>query len=284
VAYRRSVARPLRLALAGGLYHVIARGNDRQDVFVGPSDRELFLEVLAHSVERYGLLCHSYCLLGNHYHLLFETPRANLSLAMRQLNGLYARRFNLRHGRCGHLFQARFRSILVQKDSHLLAAARYIALNPVRAGICSHPERWPWSSYLVLAGRAPPEAFLCTDALLGHFAESRAAAQAAYRRFVEEGLAEAREEEVRGERLGEEAFLRERFGLDPPLAEIPRVQLEPLRRPLAEIFAASGKPVAAAYREHGYTLREIGAYLGCHYSTVSRRLRREEEALLQCKT
>jgi REP-associated tyrosine transposase len=278
------MARPLRLALAGAVYHVISRGNDRQTVFGDLSDRELFFEVLAHAVERYGWLCHTYCLMGNHYHLLLETPKPTLSIGMRQVNGLYARRFNLRHGRCGHLFQARFSSILVQKESHLLEASRYIVLNPVRARLCAHPEQSPWSSYRALAGQAPAAPFLCTDVLLGQFGKSRASAQAAYRKFVEEGIADANEEQVRGERLGEEAFLRERFGLDPPLAEIPRVQVEPLRRPLAEIFAASAEPVAAAYRQHGYTLREIGEYLGCHYSTVSRRLHWEEEVLLQCKT
>ena len=277
------MARPLRLAFSGALYHVVSRGNDKQKVFLDRSDRELFFEIVAHTVERYGWLCHTYCLMGNHYHLLLETPKPNVSIGMRQLNGLYARRFNLRHGRCGHLFQARFRSVLVQKDSHLLETGRYIGLNPVRAKLCTHPEQWPWSSYRALAGQAPAVPFLCTDVLLSEFGTSRARAQAAYRAFVEEGIAEALDEEVRGERVGEEPFLRERFGLDPPLLEIPRVQVEPLRRPLAEIFAMSTEPVAAAYRDHGYTLREIGQYLGCHYSTVSRRLSREERLLLQCK-
>jgi putative transposase len=222
--------------------------------------------------------------MDNHYHLLVETPRANLSLGMRQLNGLYARRFNLRHGRCGHVFQARFRSILVQRDSHLLRASRYIVLNPVRAGICAHPGDWASSSYRALAGSEPPRPFLCTEVLLGQFGARRASAQAAYRAFVEEGLADALEAEVCGERLGEESFLRERFGYDPPLAEIPRVQVEPVRAPLEAIFATGAQPVATAYREHGYTLRELAEHLGCHYSTVSRRLRREETALLHCKT
>lgn len=279
------MARPLRIPLPGGLYHVFARGNDRQDVYDDDHDRTQFLELVGHVVDRYGLLCHSYCLMDNHYHLLLETPRANLSLAMRQLNGLYARRFNRRHGRCGHVFQARFRAILVQKDSHLLRVARYIVLNPVRAGICEHPAEWRWSSYGAFAGTVPPVHFLCTDDLLGCFASTRRAARLRYRRFVDEGLDDALAEHVRGERLGEEELLRERFGFDAPLAEIPRAQLEPLRTPLDELFAGRANPVAAAYREHGYTLREIAEHLGCHYSTVSRRLRREEDAaLLQCKT
>lgn len=277
------MARPLRLALPGGIFHVIARGNDRQRVFGDGRDRELFFAVLTHAVDRYGWLCHSYCLMDNHYHLLLETPKPNLSIGMRHVNGLYARRFNVRNGRCGHLFQARFRSILVQRDSHLLRVARYIVLNPVRARICAHPEQWPWSSYRALAGLAPAEPFLCTDVLLGHFAETQKAAKARYAAYVKEGLEDALAQQVAGERLGEPALLRECFGLDPPLAEIPRAQVEPLRAQLEEIFAARSEPVAAAYREHGYTLREIAEHVGCHYSTVSRRLRREE-AMLQCKT
>lgn len=270
------MARPLRIAIPGGLYHVIARGNARENVYRKTGDHELFLDVIGHVVERFGWLCYAYCLMDNHYHLVLETPRPNLSSGMRQLNGLYARRFNLRHDRCGHVFQSRFRSILVEKGSHLLEACRYTVLNPVRAGICAQPDEWRWSSYRACAGTGPAEPFLSVNALLGQFGETERAAQDSYRRFVAEGLAEATEQAVRGERLGSEPFLRERLGHDPPLAEVPRVQVEPLRRSLEEIFAQQERPVAAAYREHGYTLREIGEFLGCHYSTASRRLRREE--------
>jgi REP-associated tyrosine transposase len=278
------MARPLRLVYPGAFYHVFARGNDRQTVFRDGDDCELFFAVIDHTVDRYGWLCHTYCLMGNHYHLLIETPQANLSLGMRQLNGLYARRFNLRHGRCGHVFQARFRSILVEAESSLLSVSRYIVLNPVRAGICTDPADWPWSSYRALAGLEPPRPFLSTELLLSHFGSSLRAAQAGYRRFVAKGLEDALEERVRGERLGSDAFLRSRFGLDPPMAEIPRAHIEPVPPPLTEIFRSHPAPVAAAYREHGYTLREIAAHLGCHYSTVSRKLQREEEKLLQRKT
>jgi putative transposase len=133
------MARPLRICIPGGLYHVTVRGNARELIYRGDDDRELFLEILEHATDRYSLLCHGYCLMGNHYHLILETPRANLPVAMRQLNGLYARRYNLRHGRCSHVFQARYRSILVEKESHLDGLARYVDLNPVRAGICTDP-------------------------------------------------------------------------------------------------------------------------------------------------
>jgi putative transposase len=277
--YVRPVARPLRICLPSGVYHVISRGNAREPIYLDDDDRVGFVRTLAHVVARFGWLCHAYCLMGNHYHLLVETPQPNLPAGMRQLNGLYAQNFNRRYHRCGHLFQARYRSVLVEKETHLLAACRYVVLNPVRAGICGTPADHPWSSYRPTVGTATPADFLCTDWILSQFAETRRLAQVRYRRFVAAGLSEALEEQTRGERLGTDSFMRERFGYDPPLAEIPRAQSEPIPPSLAEIFTgAATSPVAAAYRRHGYTLREIAAYLGCHYSTVSRRLRREEAA------
>jgi putative transposase len=278
------MARPLRICLPGGVYHLIARGNAGEPIFRNDDDRTLFLATLAHIVDRFGWLCHAYCLMDNHYHLVAETPRPNLPLGMRQLNGLYAQRFNRRHGRCGHVFQARYRSILVEKESHLLSVCRYVILNPVRAGICTRPEHYRWSSYRATVGRAPAEAFLFTDWLLGHFGPKRRVAQGRYEQFVAPALTEALEQQVCGERLGTELFLSERYGLDPPLAEVPRVQIEPLRPPLKQILGGGeGSSIALAYRRYGYRLHEIAEALGCHYSTVSRRLRREE-VLRECKT
>ena len=271
------MARPLRICLPGGVYHVIARGNGRATIYRDDADRFRFLRTLGHVVDRFGWLCHAYCLMGNHYHLVVETPRSNLPTGMQQLNGPYAQRFNERHGRCGHVFQARYRSILVEKESHLLALCRYIVLNPVRAGLCARPRAYHWSSYRATAGQAPVERFLVTDWILGCFAGSRALAQARYRAFVANGDPKSLGGQVRGERLGSTALLEERFGHEPPLAEIPRVQIEPLPPTLAEVFACDpDAPVSTAYRRHGYTLRAIAEHLGCHYSTVSRRLRREE--------
>lgn len=271
------MARPLRICVPDGLYHVIARGNARAPIYHNDTDRFWFLRTLAHVVDRFGWLCHAYCLMENHYHLVVETPRPNLATGMQQLNGPYARGFNERHDRCGHVFQARYRSILVEKDSHLLALCRYVVLNPVRAGMCPRPGDYRWSSYQATAGHAPVERFLVTDWILSNFAPSRGAAQTRYRAFVAEGEPKLLGGRVRGERLGSTSLLTERFGHDPPLAEIPRVQIEPLPPTLGEIFARH--PHAAvlnAYRRHGYTLRAIAEHLGCHYSTVSRRLRREE--------
>ena len=279
-AYVRHVARPLRIVLPGGLYHVITRGNDRQHVFLDDDDFAAFRGVMGRVIDRFSWLCHTYCLMNNHYHLLIETPKPNLPDGMRQLNGVYAQGFNGRHGRCGHLFQARYRSILVEKDTHLLAVARYIVLNPIRAGICDHPGDYRWSSYRAIAGLEEVPPFLTTETILSQFGRRRRRAQAAYRTFVESGLSAAMD--IRGERVGTESFLRDRHGIDPPLAEIKREQIEPVRPSLEELFSRSSSPIHAAYRAHGYALREIAEHLGCHYSTVSRRLREQEaEVALQ---
>jgi putative transposase len=241
--------------------------------------------LLGRVLERYGWLLYAYCLMGNHNHLVIETPRPNLSLVMRQLNGLYALRFNLRHRRVGHLFQGRFRSILVESESYLLAVCRYVVLNPVRAGLCNDPADWPWSSYNATVGSAASPVPLALDRLLGAFAPTRRHAQRRYRAYVLAGLEEALEERVRGERLGEEPFLRNDFGHDEPIPEVPREQWLPQPPTLEELFAREELPIATAYRRYGYTLREIGSFLGCHYATVSRALRREESAgLSECKT
>lgn len=273
------MTRPLRICVPDGVYHVISRGNARSRIYLDDADRSTWLATLARVVERFRWLCHAYCLMDNHYHLVVETPRPNLSAGMRQLNGLYAQRFNERHDRCGHVFQSRYRSILVEKESHLLALCRYVILNPVRAGISAHPGAFRWSSYRATAGEARAERFLVTDWILASFASTRRVAQERYRAFVAEGERDALADRVRGERLGSASFLGERLGHDPPLPEIPRAQIEPLPPTLAEIFARVPEAaVATAYRRHGYTLRQIAEYLGCHYSTVSRRLRREEAA------
>jgi REP-associated tyrosine transposase len=272
------VARPLRLCFEDARYHVISRGTGDGAIYLDETDRKLFLVHLRRVVERHDWLCHAYCLMTSHYHLAVETPRANLPVGMQQLNGAHASGVNERHGRHGHLFGSRYRSILIEDERYLLAVCRYIVLNPIRAGICAHLEDWPWSSYRATAGLEPTPPFLTTEVILGEFGTTYPEAQAAYREFVAAGVADALHARVRGERLGGDGFLRRRFGIEPPLAEIPRIHIEPERTPLAELFAGDPLPVARAYRSHGYSLREIAEHLGCHYSTVSRRLRREEEA------
>lgn len=164
------MARPLRLEFPGAIYHVTARGNAQNDTFLDDEDRQLFLACLGEIVTRLNWLCHAYCLMDNHYHLLIETPEGNLSRGMRQLNGVYTQRFNRRHKRVGHLFQGRFKAIVVERDSYLLELCRYVVLNPVRARMVKHIEHYPWSSYPATMGLVPKAAWLSTDWLLSHLA------------------------------------------------------------------------------------------------------------------
>lgn len=147
------MARPLRLEFVGALYHVTSRGDRREPIYEGDEDRSAFLSVLSSVVDRFNWLVHAYCLMDNHYHLLIAMPDGNLAKGMRQLNGVYTQYGNRRHGRVGHLFQGRYKAILVQKESYLLEVSRYIVLNPVRARMVRSAGDWAWSSYRATAGR-----------------------------------------------------------------------------------------------------------------------------------
>jgi putative transposase len=271
------MARPARICFPGALYHVIARGNARECVVRDDEDRSAFLEIVARVVDRYALLLYAHCLMDNHYHLAVETPLANLPTAMRQLNGLYATRFNRRHNRVGHVFQARYRAILVERETYLLNVCRYIVRNPVRAGICAHPAEYSWSSYRQTAGLAERGGFLASDALLSVFSSERNHAQRSYRDFVAAADPDV-EAEIVGERLGSKAFLATRFTAE-PMPEVPRPQWQPAPPTLEEIFASDPTPIATAYRLYRYPLTTIAAHLGCHYATVSRKLSREERGV-----
>lgn len=150
------VARQLRHEYPGAVYHVTSRGNARGAVFLDEGDRGGFLELLARVGASCAWVCHAYCLMGNHYHLVLETPRPNLSLGMRRLNSAYAQSFNARHGRVGHVFQGRYKAILLEKEAHLLEVCRYVVLNPVRARLVAGAAEWRWSSFRATAGQAPP--------------------------------------------------------------------------------------------------------------------------------
>lgn len=274
------MARPLRLEFAGAIYHLTSRGNARQRVFLSDADRELFLDTLSHVVSRYSWICHAYCLMANHYHLLVETPKGNLSLGMRQLNGIYTQSFNRRHKRVGHLFQGRFKAILVEKESYLLELCRYIVLNPIRVKGNVQTGTWKWSSYRATVGLATVPGFLHTDWVLGQFGKSRAQAQKRYREFIKEGMESRPWEKLKGQiYLGSEEFIEQHSPRNQKLKEIPRAQLSVVKPSLKRIFAKSGNQgIVQAYREHGYRLHEIAAHLGVHYATVSRRLKQMEHA------
>jgi putative transposase len=277
------MARPLRIEFPGALYHVTTRGNARQDIFVDDEDRQRFLGGLTRVVSRFHLLVHAYCLMDNHFHLVVETPEANLSHAMRQLNGVYTQAFNRRHDRVGHVLQGRFKAILVERESYLLELCRYVVLNPVRAKVTRKPATYPWSSYCATAGLVPPPACLTIDWVLSQFGKQRQPAQQKYRAFVAEGIGQDSPwEEVQGQvLLGSEHFVeRLTSALDAkrPFSEIPRQQRFAARPTLAQLFPARvcadrGQRNAAIRRAHldyGYRLSEIGRAVGLHYSMISR--------------
>ena len=139
--------RPPRIQLAGGIYHITSRGNRRQPIYVDDDDRRWFSMLRHQVIQRCGWRLHGYCLMTNHFHLLVETPEPNLSSGMQRLKSGYAAYFNERYSLVGHLFEQRFGSRLIETEEHHQDALRYIALNPVKAGLCAHPAEWPWSSF-----------------------------------------------------------------------------------------------------------------------------------------
>ena len=276
------MARPLRIEFSGAVYHVTSRGNARQDIVVDDKDHTSFLALLAHVIDRYGWVCHAYCLMDNHYHLLLETPTPNLSQGMRQLNGRYTQAFNRRHHRVGHLFQGRFTAILVEKEAHLLELCRYVVLNPVRAKMVTHPRLWSWSSYRATAGALTRPVWLSTEWILGQFGVRQREAQRRYRQFIAEGRDGSRPwEQVQGQiYLGSEDFIAQHQP-DRVIREIPRCQTHAKRPPLKDVFQRRGgetELIYIAYRQYGYKLNEIAEHLGVHYATVSRRLKQAEQA------
>ena len=179
------MARPLRVEYPGAFYHVINRGNSREKIFKSARDHEKFLQYLEKAAERFALIVHTYCLMGNHYHLLVETPEPNLSMTMQWLNVSYATYFNRKQDRSGHLFQGRFKAILIDADAYLNHLSRYIHLNPVRAGIIDAPGQYRWSSYLAFIGEQISPKFLKTAGLLGNFGRNKKEACKNYKEFVE---------------------------------------------------------------------------------------------------
>jgi hypothetical protein len=217
--------------------------------------------------------------MANHYHLLIETPKPNLSIGMRQLNGIYTQSFNRLHDRVGHLFQGRFKAIVVERKSHLLELCRYIVLNPARVKGSATTSSWKWSSYRPTAGLAAVPDFLSTDWILEQFGKSRLRAQQRYRKFVRDGMANRPWDDLKGQiYLGSEAFIEKHASRKKDLKEIPRAQLRVAKPSLKQIFERRGEKAIAEAYEQGYRLNEIAAHLGVHYATVSRRLKRIEQA------
>jgi putative transposase len=275
------MARPLRLEFAGALYHVTARGDRREPIYDDDEDRCAFLDIFGAVVEDFNWVAHAYCLMGNHYHLLVETPDGNLGKGMRQLNGTYTQWSNRRHRRVGHLFQGRYKAILVDRNSYLLELCRYIVLNPVRARMVKTAGQWAWSSYRAMLGATAPPEWLSVDGLLAQFARNRAAARARFIRFVTEGVkAQSPWEHLTGQiYLGDEHFVeRMQKKMDRQVDDINIPQTQ-RRRPapsLAHIEHSHKERDVAIRKAHDtgqYSYSEIGEHFKVHFTTVGRIVR-----------
>jgi putative transposase len=277
------MARPLRLEFAGAVYHVTSRGDRREDIFLGDDDRREWLAVLALVCDRFNWVVHAYCQMSNHYHLLVETVEGNLSRGMRQLNGLYTQRFNRRHGMVGHLFQGRYKAILVQKEAHLLELSRYVVLNPVRANMVALPQDWSWSSYLLCANDEFTPPWFDTDWLLGQFGTQRDAARRAYEAFVLAGVGLASPLLATRHQLllGDDQFvaLHQANLKDSELREVSIAHRRSLALPLSDYqsqYPTRDEAMAHAYTSGAYTMAQIAAHFGVHYMTVSRAVKTAE--------
>ncbi|MBB3062590.1 transposase [Microbulbifer rhizosphaerae] len=229
-----------------------------------------FLELVGKACERYGWLCHAYCLMSNHYHLLLETGTPSLSKGMKYINGTHTQQFNRRHKRVGHVFQRRFKAILVEAESYLLELARYIVLNPVRARMVRAAKDWPWSSYRATAGLAEPHPVLTADWVLGNFGARRGRVQAGYWQFVQEGRGQPSPWESLKNQiyLGSDEFVEDmqcRMNPEQSLQDIPKPQRQSPPRPLEHY-----RKRYSERNEAMYTLAQVGAEFGVSYATVSR--------------
>lgn len=278
------MARQLRIEFAGALYHITSRGNAREAIYLNDQDRTEFLSLLSNACRRFNWYCHAYCLMDNHYHLLIETNTSSLSKGMKYLNGTYTQFFNRSHKRVGHIFQGRFKGILIEKESYLLELSRYIVLNPVRARMVRTAKDWLWSSYRATAGLTPAHSCLTTDWLLAGFSKNRKSAQQVYQEFVLQGKNQpAPWGNLKNQiYLGSSEFVEEmqcKLEPDHSLNDIPKKQkLAPIK-PLnhyKQRYPSRCEAMAKAYLSGHYTLKEVGRHFGVSYATVSRAVKEME--------
>jgi REP-associated tyrosine transposase len=286
------MARPLRIEFPGAVYHVTSRGDRREPIFVDDHDRHGFLDVMAQALVRFDAEILAYCLMGNHYHLVLHTRKANLSLLMRHINGVYTQVFNRQHNKVGHLFQGRFKAILVDRDAYLLEVCRYVELNPLRARMVRKPEAWAWSSYRAHVGLETSPAWLDTNGLHGYLL-GRAPGGASDRRRAANRYAQL-VAAARGVRLWDEALRRQIYLGDEAFVERMQNLADPKRKAAHEISKAQRRTTRslaqwlrdcdsreeALFRTHtesGLTMRAIATELGLSVSRVSRLIARAEK-------
>ena len=268
----------MRIEFPGTVYHITSRGSAKERIYLDDEDYAGFLDCLCSVVNRFNRILHAYCLMSNHYHLLIEPPEGNLSIGMRQLNGIYTQQFNRRHNRVGHVLQGRYKAILADKDNYLLELYRYIVLNPVRAGVVRSLKQWQCSSYKYTTGYGKGIPCLTKDWILLQFGRERRGAERQYREFVHGGLkAESPWKEIKGLLyLVDEGFIdkiKKVIRGNETLKEIPRMQRYITRPSLEDILKYKDKgqrddAVFEAHIRYGYTLRKIADHLRVHYPTV----------------
>ena len=277
------MARPLRIHVPGVLYHVMSRGNDRQDIFLDADDYIRFLARLSVVTARLGVLCRAYCLLINHFHLLIEPTRWPVSRLMHQLNSAYCQSFNRRHQRVGHVLQGRFKSPMIDGDSYFRRVLRYIVLNPVRAGLVTDPSDWQWSSYRATAGLEVSPPCLSLDRVWKSFDADPRVAQRRYAAFVAGGPPGRSDRPSAAIAHGSEPFIMRMANALEPFSDkrdATYADRFACRSPLERIFrhadeaATLDQAMYDAFERHGYTLREIGEFVRRPADTVWRRIRR----------
>jgi REP element-mobilizing transposase RayT len=291
------MGRPLRIEFAGAQYHVTSRGNERRDVFKNQRDREQFLSYLESAVFRYGAVIHAYCLMNNHYHLLLETPSGNLSQIMQHINGAYTNYFNVKRKRFGHLFQGRYKAILIEADAYAQELSRYIHLNPVRAGMVSRPEAYKWSSYLDYIGERKSPEWMKTAFILDYFGKDKDACKK-YQRFVEDLIEHEYASPLEGATaatiLGGAEFVAEITARhldgkqpDRDLPAVRKLSARPSMDAIIEVAQnlSGGSRLSAkagiylCHKYSGAKLKEIGERFGIGESAVSQASRRLAQEL-----
>lgn len=203
------MGRPLRIEYPGALYHITSRGNERQTIYREEEDKTRFLKIVGDAALKFQIIVYAYVLMDNHFHLLLETPLGNLSQVMQKISVSYTNGFNARYRRSGHLFQGRYKAILVDKDSYLMELSRYIHLNPVRAGIVKKPEDYPWSSYTAYLKPGQAAEWLKVNRILIQFSQTKGKAARAYKQFANEGIGQPSplKEAYLGMILGSSSFI-----------------------------------------------------------------------------
>lgn len=285
------MSRPLRIEFPGALYHVTSRGDRREDIFVDDTDRARLLAVVAQGLARFDAQLLAYCLMGNHYHFVIHTRQGNLSALMRHINGVYTQAFNRRHGKVGHLFQGRFKAILVDRDAYFLEVCRYVELNPVRACMVAAPGDWAWSSYRAHVGLAAAPAWLDSAGLLGYLLGRDVAssadcveAQRAYAELVAAGQgldlwAGALNRQIY---LGDDEFVVRMLDAAAPPAKLSRFIPKAQRsspQTLAQWLAQCStrdEALRRAYCESGLTMTALAAEIGLTVARVSQLIARAE--------